>query len=194
MFFKKRLNREENDAELIALYKESEDINILGDLYARYTHLVYGVCLKYLQDREESKDAVMQIFEKLVSSLKDHEVKNFKSWLHVVTKHHCLMALRSNKQVTTTIDENISNSFMETEAFLHHDEMDSVEQNLSSLEDCIKQLQNEQQTCIRLFYIEKKSYLEISTVTDFEVKKVKSYIQNGKRNLKLCMEKKMTIH
>lgn len=180
----------EEELRLIDRYKQTGDLELAGKLYRDYMHLVYGLCLKYLRNRDDSQDAVMQIFEKITESLKTHEVKNFKSWLYVVSKNHCLMELRSIKNKVRSQAKNIDDVAMENVLLMHHDNDSPVlEEDLSKLEWCIEQLQNEQKTCIQLFYLEKRSYKEIVAVTTFELKKVKSYVQNGKRNLKICMEK-----
>ena len=162
-------------------------MEIPGELYARYMHLVYGVCLKYFKEREKSKDAVIQIFEKLVI-----EIRNFKSWLYVVAKNHCLMEIRKTEpgKIISIGDENEMASFMENEAELHPVDREPDEMDKQALNDCIEKLKNEQKSCIRLFYFENKSYREICTTLNLEEKKVKSYIQNGKRNLKICLENK----
>lgn len=175
-----------SDLELVEQYKESGDLTLVGTLYNRYMTLVYGVCLKYLKDREESRDAVMQIFEKLMVSLKQHEITHFKSWLYVTSRNHCLMALRAKKGKNF---EGISSDFMENEMLLHLPDEPEMETNLSKLENCIEHLVTEQKDCVKLFYMEQKCYKEIVQITGFDDNKVKSYIQNGKRNLKLCMER-----
>jgi RNA polymerase sigma-70 factor (ECF subfamily) len=174
-----------SDPELLELYKSGGELDVLGLLYSRYTSMVYGVCLKYLKDREESKDAVMQIFEKLVTTLRSHEVAHFKSWLYVTARNHSLMHLRSRKG---KYFEEISPGLMENEASSHPDEGPEMEANLSKLENCIQKLAPEQQQCVSLFYLEQKCYKDIVTLTGYDDNKVKSYIQNGKRNLKICME------
>lgn len=174
-----------SDQELLLMYKESKAMDHLGELYGRYTAMVLGVCLKYLKDREESKDAVMQIFEKLVTSLHQHEVTHFKSWLYVTARNHCLMHMRAAKGRHF---EELSPRLMENEAVLHPDNEPDLETNLNSLEKCIETLVHEQKHCVQLFYLQQKCYKEIADVTGYEDKKVKSYIQNGKRNLKICME------
>ena len=175
---------DENDDELIRLYKTVGDLEILGELYKRYTGLVFGVCLKYLKDREASQDAVMQIFEKLIKSLLEHEISHFKSWLYVTARNHVLMELRKKKNVP--LDE-IPQSFMESDVEMHQE--DALESNLTNLEKCIETLVKEQKACVTLFYLQHKCYQEITEITGYELKKVKSYIQNGKRNLKICLEK-----
>ena len=55
----------------------------------------------------------------------------------------------------------------------------------------LEELNPEQKQCLILFYLEKKSYQEISENTGFSLMQVKSYIQNGKRNLKILLDKKM---
>jgi RNA polymerase sigma factor (sigma-70 family) len=174
------------DTELLALYKKSGDLVHLGNLYSRYTSLVYGVCLKYLKNRDDAKDAVMQLFEKLTSTLHNHEVENFKSWLYVTARNHCLMHLRSQKGKRT---QEISPQLMENDLLLHLEEEPEMEQNLSKLENCIAKLMIDQQQCVRLFYLDEKCYKEIVEMTGFDMNQVKSYIQNGKRNLKICMER-----
>ncbi len=178
-------HKSKTDSELLAVYRSADDIGALGDLYARYTSLVYGVCVKYLKDREESRDAVMQIFEKLVTTLREHDVEHFRSWLYVTARNHCLMQLRTRKG---RYFEEISADLMENEVSWHPDDGPELEANLSKLEDCIRQLAPEQQTCVSLFYLQQKCYKEIVTATGYDDNKVKSYIQNGKRNLRICME------
>ena len=180
------------DLELLAIYKEQNEISIVGILFKRYKHLVYGVCRKYLNDDDESKDAVMQIFEKLIVDLKKHDIGNFKAWLHTVSKNHCLMIIRKNKsrgyKSSATGDDSIA--VVEMNSLWHPDHSVEKETTLQQLEQAILQLNDEQKKCIELFYLEEKSYQEVSEVTGFSMLQVKSFIQNGKRNLKIMMEKK----
>ena len=178
--------KELHDHELLERYKKTGDMAIIGHLYNRYMPLVYGVCLKYLKDREESKDAVMQVFEKLVVELRHHTVQQFRSWLYVLAKNYCLMQLRSRKGKFT---EDITQAVVEIRMEVHPEDGIENELKLGRLQRCMEQLGEEQKACIRLFYLEQKCYKEISALTGFEDGKVKSYIQNGKRNLKMCMEK-----
>ncbi len=188
----RKQKKEKSDGELLADYQNSRDMEILGELYQRYMHLVYGVCLKYFGEREKSKDAVIQIFEKLVTEVEKHEISNFKSWLFVVSKNHCLMELRKTKPGKTMLisDEREMAVFMEKEPELHPIDKEPEEINEKALNDCIERLKEEQKQCVRLFYFENKSYREIGSVLNLEEKKVKSFIQNGKRNLKICLESK----
>ncbi|WP_127043742.1 RNA polymerase sigma factor [Chitinophaga solisilvae] len=176
------------DAELIREYKTSGSLDVLAALYQRYMNLVYGVCLKYF-DEDASKDAVMQIFEELIGKLKLHEVQNFKSWLHVLARNHCLMKLRAMKNKEgrqISVDEY---PIMENGETAHHDNGISLEDNLRSMEKCMETLPEEQKRSVDLFYLQEKSYREVCVITGYDMNKVKSYIQNGKRNLKICMEK-----
>jgi RNA polymerase sigma-70 factor (ECF subfamily) len=177
---------EMSDAELIEFYRKSGEMEILGVLYQRYTALVYGVCLKYLRDRDESKDAVMQIFEKLVTALVEHDITHFKSWLYVTTRNHCLMAIRSKKG---RVFEEISVNLVETNGEVHPEDAVDLDTNLGKLEKCMEELASEQKRCVQLFYLQQRCYQEITDLTGYDYNKVKSYIQNGKRNLKLCMER-----
>jgi len=148
--------------------------------------LVYGVCLKYLKDPEASKDAVMQIFEELVIKLKKHEVENFKAWLHQVAKNYCLMQLRTPRNLKTV---EIPASLMQNEEDVHLNGVLEKEENIKNLEICISALPQDQQLMIKMFYLEGKCYNEIVEATGHEWNQVRSFIQNGRRNLKLCMEK-----
>lgn len=178
------------DEELLDSYLKSRDLEIIGILYKRYAHLVYGVCLKYLKDRDDGKDAVMQIFEKIIKELGEKEVKHFKSWIYVVARNYCLMQLRK-KRYHENMDSEPGDSesfFMESEMEMNPTDETVFNTKTDKLKDCMDQLSNEQKRCIELFYLKEKCYKEIVMVTHFELKKVKSYIQNGKRNLKNCME------
>ncbi len=174
------------DQELLSRYKAKGELDVLGELYKRYMAMVYGACLKYLKDREESRDAVMQIFEKLVVTLKEHEVMHFKSWLYTTARNHCLMQLRSRKGKNF---EEISPFLMESDGALHQEEEIDLEENLTKLEKCMQDLNDEQRACVDLFYLKQKCYKEIILATGYNDTKVKSYIQNGKRNLKICMDR-----
>lgn len=178
--------KDQSDEELIALYKKTDDLAIVGVLYDRYTALTFGVCLKYLKDREESRDAVMQIFEKLISTLKEHEINVFKGWLYVTARNHCLMQIRSKKGKNF---EELSPFLMETGGNGHQEQGPEIEDDLRKLEECMEALGNEQKQCVQLFYLQQKCYKEITESTGYDLNKVKSYIQNGKRNLKICMER-----
>lgn len=175
----------QSDTELILLYKEKGDLAIVGELYLRYSALVFGVCLKYLKNRDEAKDMAMQMFEKLTATLKTHEVDNFKSWLYVSTRNQCLMQIRREKgKFMGDISENV----VENSALLHLPAEHELEEDLSKLEKCISKLAEGQKQCVELFYLHEKCYKEIAGLTGFDMNQVKSFIQNGKRNLKICME------
>lgn len=184
-FLKKISSISLTDSELIEQYRQSNDLNIAGELFQRYMDLVYGVCLKYLKHPENAQDSVIEIFEELVVKLHKHEVENFKGWLYAVTKNHCLMRLRSEKkQVTVNFDVEL----VQSEANVHLNGELEKEENLKKLEYCLGQLQNEQRTIVELFYMQGKCYNEITALTGMDWNKVRSYIQNGRRNLKICME------
>lgn len=184
-FLHHNIMRDADDAALIREYKDSGKLDYLAALYQRYMNLVYGVCLRYF-DEEASKDAVMQIFEELIAKVKQHEIQNFKSWLHVLTRNHCLMKLRSAKNKE---GREISLSLMENESLGHHENGVSIESHLQGMEKCLETLPEEQKRSVDLFYLKEKSYREVADMTGYDMNKVKSYIQNGKRNLKICMEK-----
>lgn len=178
----------ETETKLLADYYQSGDLDLLGQLYEPYMPLIYGLSLKYLKDQAKSEDAVMQIFESLIKKLRIHQVDHFKSWLYMVSKNHCLMQLRSAGKDIVVIDE----SFMESSEIPHQNSNEDLkEEQLLLMEKCIDELKPEQQLAVRLFYLEEKCYQDITDSTGFELKKVKSYIQNGRRNLKICMEKNL---
>ena len=185
MAFLKKILSAQNDTELVEQYKSAGDINVLGELYGRYMELVYGVCLKYFKEPEEAKDAVINIFEELVTKLKKYDVTNFKSWLYQLSKNHCLMKIRSGKSKPTMVDVDI----MHLEENNHLDNVSEKEEQLSGMENCIEQLPAEQKQAIQLFYLWGKCYKEIADLTETDINKVRSFIQNGRRNLKICMEK-----
>jgi len=174
-----------SDAELIERYRYTNDLAVLGELYNRYMDLVYGVCLKYLKTPEDAQDSVMNIFEELIAKLQKHEVGNFKSWLYTLAKNHCLMRLRSEKRTPVV---TMKEEFVQSEEAGHLEDVIIKEESFLQMEDCLKQLSVEQRRTIELFYLQGKCYNEIAAETGLEWKAVRSYIQNGRRNLKLCME------
>lgn len=180
-----------SDSDMLQQYIETGNLEVLGDVYNQYIHLVYGVCLKYLNNRDESKDAVNKIFELLITEIHKFEIKNFRSWLYVVTKNYCLMEIRKNKAEKRRFEKFSEQYFMESTEIFHPID-DAPESNLEEqLKKCIEKLKNEQKQCIQLFYYEKKCYKEISSFLEIDELKVKSFIQNGKRNLKICIEESL---
>jgi RNA polymerase sigma-70 factor (ECF subfamily) len=179
-----------SDEELVHRYRNSYDLAYVGELYLRYTHLVYGVCLKHFKDEAAARDATMQIFEKLISDLKRHHVVAFKPWLHSVVRNYCLMQFRTNATALRRQQEyrqevqNEPGFDVENQLELHLETADEKEWLLAHLNESIDELREEQRTCIELFYLKGNSYQEISQITGYSLNEVKSYIQNGKRNLK----------
>ena len=171
------------DEELVTLYKLERSSTCIAIIYERYGHLVMGTCMKYLKNEVESQDITMQIFEELHSKLLKHEINYFKSWLYMVTKNECFMFLRKSKSQNTT---DFSESYDVEQTI---EDVQAKEKSLELLENAIEDLKPEQKRCVKLFYLEEKSYQQISAELNLSLMKVKSAIQNGKRNIKLQLEK-----
>jgi len=171
------------DEELVTLYKLERSSTCIAVIYERYGHLVMGTCMKYLKNEVESQDITMQIFEELHSKLLKHEINYFKSWLYMVTKNECFMFLRKSKSQNIT---DFSESYDVEQTI---EDVQSKEKSLELLENAIEDLKPEQKRCVKLFYLEEKSYQQISAELNLSLMQVKSAIQNGKRNIKLQLEK-----
>lgn len=177
------------DEELVAAYKADGDQKLLSDLYQRYMELVYGVCLKYFKDEENARDAVLSIYEELISKVKRYEIQHFKSWLYQLAKNYCLMKLRSDKRFTKS---NTDVTLMQNEEEVHLNGVLEKEEHFKHMYFCLQQLVPEQKQVVELFYLNGKCYNEIAEKTGIEWNKVRSFIQNGRRNLKNCMDKQMS--
>ncbi|MBN1115772.1 MAG: sigma-70 family RNA polymerase sigma factor [Bacteroidales bacterium] len=177
-----------SDEELIRLFKTESNRQILGEMFDRYVHLVFASCMKYLKNEDEAQDATMMIFESLEEKLGKHEVDYFKSWLYTLTKNHCLMLLRKKKPVISEQNfEKFQDLLMENDNFTHPDSEES-EKKYSVLLNFVNDLKDEQKLCIEMMYLNGKTYKDIAVETGFELKHVKSFIQNGKRNLKIMLD------
>ncbi len=178
------------DNELIIQYCKLDDSVFLGILFKRYSHLVLGLCIKYLKNEDDAQDVVMQIFEKLSTDLKKHKIEFFKSWLYTYSKNMCLMELRKKQSKLKKEIELKENNilFMDYGDEIHHNKEAEKETAILKLELALKTLNKEQKKCIELFYYHNKSYVEIVEITGYSSNEVKSYIQNGKRNLKMQLE------
>ncbi len=178
-----------NDQELLAKFNQDHDNEWLGILLQRYTLLLLGVCMKYLQEEDEAKDAVQQVFLKVIQELHKYKVDYFKSWLYMVAKNHCLMKLREkNGKAPVSLTEKaelLQDTGTDTQELLQND------LTLNLMEESLQELSAEQKQCVTLFYLEKKSYQDVAEITGYNLLQVKSYIQNGKRNLKILIEKKL---
>jgi RNA polymerase sigma-70 factor (ECF subfamily) len=170
-----------NDDELLTLYKSKAQSLILGEYYLRYSHLVFGVALKYFKNKADAEDITMIVFETLPEKLAKHNIHNFKGWLYSVTKNACLMKLRKKGELTAELKTELEDVY-------DISDVHSREVQLTQLEKAINDLADEQRICIQLFYIEQKSYQQITEETQLPLKKVKSALQNGKRNLKIKLE------
>ena len=187
MFFLRKNIKKLSDETLVQRYRDTENPDFVGELFERYADMVFLVCMKYLKNEAESEDASMQIFEKLLVDLPRYEVRTFKYWLHTVIKNHCLAWLdkqKRNRQKADVYQELAQADVENGQEMTLHNELSMKEIQLQQLEQAISLLGPEQRTCVELFYIQRNSYQEVSTKTGYTLKQVKSYIQNGKRNLK----------
>ncbi len=172
-----------SDDELLLAYRNTGDKALVGELYTRYAHLIYGHCLNYFGDRELARDAVLQVFEKLFETLLKQTPDNFKVWISFVARNHCISELRKRKTADGKQDLYVRDE-TELSVVPNDDEQNPKEAQLQKLESAVEELGDEQRRCIELFYLQEKSYREIVAITGFSEKQVKSYLQNGKRNLK----------
>jgi RNA polymerase sigma-70 factor (ECF subfamily) len=176
------------DEKLLEEYKKTGNTEYFGQLYHRYIPLIYGLCLKYLGDKEKSEDAVMQLFEDLLDKVVKYDIRIFRTWLHSVAKNHCLQILR---QPEKEILLDFNTALMESDSILNLLDEGEENEKWNVLQECMKRLPEVQQICISRFFLKQMSYVDIVDITGYQLKSVKSYIQNGKRNLKICMEKKL---
>jgi RNA polymerase sigma-70 factor (ECF subfamily) len=174
-----------SDAELLQNFYRDHDNKWLGELLPRYTLLLLGVCMKYLKNEEDARDCVQQIFLKVINELHKYKVEYFKSWIYMIARNHCLMKLRDSRNVIVELNDYtapVVNAESDKKKLLEKDAL------LQKMEAALQKLNPEQKQCLKLFYLEKKSYSEVSEITGFTMMQVKSYLQNGKRNLKILIE------
>lgn len=186
LFKKKEYN---SDEELLKHYKQSGNKDLFADLFKKHVSVVYGTCLFYLQDKDEAQDATMQLFEKLMLDINNREIDNFKGWLSFVVRNHCISIIRKNKSqhknIKSYYDFEYEDANYETEEKINAVSDDVMLENMKL---CLPKLKETQRLCVELFYLNNKSYQDIANQTGFTLNEIKSYIQNGKRNLKLLLE------
>lgn len=179
------------DEELILAFNQYRENQYFSQLFERYTHLVFGICMKYLCNEENAKDAVMQVFEKLYNEMDQLEIRSFKNWIYTVAKNHCLMKLRKKKTILkeqVQYRKNVQLDFMELGVEIHHHTAIEQEKTFVQLHKAISQLNEKQKECIELLYLQNNSYKQVADITGYSMKQVKSHIQNGKRNLKYYLK------
>ncbi len=162
MAFLKKISSTQNDTDLVKQYKSGGDINVLGELYSRYMELVYGVCLKYFKEPEESKDAVINIFEELVTKLKKYDVANFKSWLYQLAKNHCLMKIRSSKSKPLVVDVDI----MHLEENNHLDYIEEKEKQLNGWKIVLNNFRRNKSTRYNYFISRKNAIKKLRALQE----------------------------
>ena len=178
-------NENRSDKDLVLAYKSTGDLNVLAILFERYMSLVFTICLKYSNDEPSARDRTMEVFELMIEKVKKYEIKNFKGWLYSVTRNHCLEFFRKENKMKT---QDINPGHVYSNTVFHLDIDDVKESRLNQLEHCLKLLNEMQQKCVRMFYLDNHSYQEISTKLKLSWSEVRSFIQNGRRNLKKCMK------
>ncbi len=174
------------DEQILEIYRSQNKPELIGELFNRYTHLVYGNCLNILEDTEQARDAVMQIFEKLLTTLAESEIRHFSSWLYQVSRNHCLMELRRQKthrKSTEALKASQMDLFVESAETMHLNDEDGDLAH-RKLRNAMASIKGDQRKCLELMYLEGKSYREIAEITGLDWNQVKSHIQNGKRNLR----------
>jgi RNA polymerase sigma-70 factor (ECF subfamily) len=191
LFKKKEYN---SDEELLKHYKQTGNKEIFADLFKKHVSVVYGTCLFYLQDKDEAQDATMQLFEKLMFDINNREIDNFKAWLSFVVRNHCISVIRKNKSQSKNIKSYYEFEYeapnSETEEKINSVSDDVL---LENMQLCLPKLKENQRLCVELFYLKNKSYQDIANETAFTLNEIKSYIQNGKRNLKLLLEEQTRL-
>lgn len=185
----KKKATEYTDEELLEQYRDTGDSEYFGQLYNRYIPLIYGLCLKYLQNEAKSQDAVMEIFENLLPKVTNYDIKVFKTWLYSVVKNHCFHLLKANKrEMMVDFDSNLMES--DDVLTLLGEEVDRDKED--ALNYCMAKLSEAQRITVMKFFYEDLSYADIVETTGYDLKSVKSYLQNGKRNLKICIESRLS--
>lgn len=189
-FFKLNKKQTKSDDELLDLLRKTQDLAYFQELFQRYIPLAYGLCLKYLKNEQSAEDAVIDLYEDLAAKITRYSIDNFKNWLYSVVKNHCFAILKENrKEVIVNFDSNL----MESDSIIDLLDDNNDEEKIKAVNECISQLPDPQRISILAFFFENKSYAEIVEATGFQLKSVKSYIQNGRRNLKICIEKKIKL-
>lgn len=178
-----------SDEELLKHYKQSGNKELFADLFKKHVSVVYGTCLFYLQDKDEAQDATMQLFEKLLLDINNREIDNFKGWLSFVVRNHCISIIRKNKSQNKNIKSYYEFEY-EDANYESEEKINTVSDDmmLENMKQCLPKLKENQRVCVELFYLNNKSYLDIANETGFTLNEIKSYIQNGKRNLKLLLD------
>jgi RNA polymerase sigma-70 factor (ECF subfamily) len=176
------------DSELLETYRHSPQSEIIEILFERYCHLAFAVCMKYLKNEEDSKDAVMHLFAHMPEDLQKYKVDHFSHWLYIITKNYCLKELRSRKNFSTLEEAGLPNAVGAHPG--DEEDFDLTPRHLQQLDQALAALSKEQMECVKLFYLDERTYKEIAGQTGYSLKQVKSFIQNGKRNLRNYLERK----
>lgn len=181
-----------SDDELVKSYQKSGDVARIAVLFDRYADVISLICLNYLKNKQDAEDSFMDLFEQVCQDLKKTEVTHFSAWMNAVVRHHCLKVKRQREKWTTTgVEEHAEDTWKEEFSF--HEE--NAPNSSRAIENAMLTLKPDQAKCIHLFYTEQKSYKEISEMLDLDMNTVKSHIQNGKRKLKIELEKQnITYH
>lgn len=184
-------NSENNDDDFfVKAYRQTGEQRYLLVLFERYQHLILGLAIKQLKSANEAKDLCSEVYELISIKLLKHDVNHFKSWLYRVVFNCTLQRLKKRSSFVSINETDFFDEESMDFTVSDHPKVKAAKID-DEIHDCIDQLKHEQKNCIELFYLQEFCYNEIAEQTGYLLKKVKSYIQNGKRNLKLCLENKL---
>lgn len=175
------------DKDLLAQYAASGNAEYFGVLYNRYIPLLYGVCLKYLNDESKAQEAVARLFEELLLKLPGCEIPAFRTLLYNEACDYCFRVIeKENKEIPVRFNNNKPES-AEILRLLCDEE--TGDKRTQALHNCLGRLPDGQRICITHFFIKEMSYADIVEKTGYALNTVKSNIENGKRNLMICINK-----
>jgi len=173
------------DDQLIAAYKDG-DQRAFDVLFKKHLHRILGICANTLEQEEDCKDVTMDMYVVLRRELVRHEIHHFEGWLYTIVRNYCLKLIRERKQQQQmeTLDGPWA-AFLQETNNLQQQYQD--EELMLNLKKAIQELKPDQKECISLFYLDGHSYKEIAEATGLSLNKVKSNIQNGKRNIRIAL-------
>ena len=159
------------------------------DIYETHQHMVYNLCLHYLQHRQEAEEAAQDVFVKAHAKLPSFEGKSsLKTWIYRIAVNHCLDVLRARKRqkrfaFVQSIFTGKSEAAHDPPDFDHPGVLLEDREALEGLFQKINQLPDNQRTALILKYLDDLRQREIADIMGLSEKAVESLLQRAKQGL-----------
>lgn len=174
------------DANIINRCKQ-QDREAQQALYDRYSPLFFGICVRYMKNRTEAEDVLIEGFYKIFSKI--NQFKNqgsFEGWMKRIMINEALMAIRKKNNLNLHVE-------IEKAGLVKTEAVAEMNLNYAELLELIETLPTGYRTIFNLYIIEGYKHREIAQKLEISINTSKSQLILAKKKLQELYKKKQEI-